>query len=118
MEYTYLVILSFIINFILDKFICKTNLFRNKRLYILFLFVIALQTIFDNWLNGRWWFDGYIVGTYPEQFYSGIVIWNTPLENYLYGISLVWMNVIVFEFLRTKIKLKFLSSDKNFSKPT
>jgi hypothetical protein len=103
MEYTYLVIFSFIINFLLDNFILQTKLFKQRKFYILLGFVVVLQTIFDNWLNGRWNFDGYIVGPYGEEFYSKIVIWNTPLENYLYGISLVWMNLIVFEFLIAKI---------------
>jgi hypothetical protein len=104
MEYTFLVLISFLINLVLDVFFLKTYILKQSRFYVLLGFVVFMQTIFDNWLNGRWWFEGYIVGPYPDQFYSGIVIWNTPLENYLYGISLIWMNVILFEFFRKKRK--------------
>ena len=97
MEYTFLVIISLILVFTLDNFILKTKLWKNKKFWILLIFAIVLQTVVDNWLNGRWWFDGYIVGPYGDKFYSGILIWNTPLENYFYGISLIWMNVAFYE---------------------
>lgn len=67
-----------------------------------------MQTIVDNWLNGRWWFDGYLVGPYDSAFYSGIKIWESPLENYFFGIGLLWMNVSVYEFLtRKSLKKQF-----------
>jgi hypothetical protein len=65
-------------------------------------FVIFLQTIVDNWLNGRWWLESYLVGPYDIKFYSGIKIWETPLENYLFGVALIWMNIIFIEYWRVR----------------
>jgi hypothetical protein len=99
-EYTILVAIFLIIDFVLDWFVLKTKLLKKPRFWVFLGFVVALQTIFDNWLNGRYFFESYIVGEY--NFYSGIRIWHTPLENYFYGIGLVWMNLIVFEYLIRK----------------
>jgi len=100
MEYTFLVIISLIISLTLDTLVLSTNLIKKPRFWIFLIIVIFLQTIVDNWLNGRWFWSGYIVGPYGSEFFSGIKIWHTPLENYIYGIALLWMVVSVFEFLK------------------
>jgi|LakMenE18May11ns_1017448.scaffolds.fasta_scaffold9343332_2 hypothetical protein len=107
-EYTILVILALFICFILDKFVFKTLLQSQKKFWIFIAFVVFLQTIVDNWLNGRWWLNGYLVGPYDDRFYSGIKIWETPLENYFFGIALIWMNLIFIEYWRA-IKSKKLN---------
>ncbi|MEI6728792.1 MAG: lycopene cyclase domain-containing protein [bacterium] len=102
-EYSILVALSLIIVFVIDTFILKINLWKQPRFYV-FLFVISLlQTVVDNWLNGRWWYGSYIVGPYGSEFYSNIKIWNSPIENYFYGWGLLWLNLSLFEyFLKRK----------------
>jgi hypothetical protein len=102
MEYTFLVFLALFIDFLLDVFIFKTKLLWNKKFYLFISIVTILQFIVDNYLNGRWWLDSYIVGPYDPNQYSGIIIWHTPLENFLFGWGLIWMNLIVFEWLRSK----------------
>lgn len=101
-EYTILVILALFTCFILDRFVFKTLLQSQKRFWFFMVLVIFLQTIVDNWLNGRWWQESYIVGPYNPIFYSGIKIWETPLENYFFGIALIWMNLIFIEFWKAK----------------
>jgi lycopene cyclase domain-containing protein len=100
LEYTLFVFFALIFALILDLWILKTKLIRKPRFWIFLFLVVMLQTVVDNWLNGRWWFGDYIVGEYSS--YSGIKIWHTPLENYLFGIGLVWMCIAVFEFLDSK----------------
>jgi len=98
-EYTIAVITSLILLAVIDIFVAKTKLLGNKRFWIFLFFVVALQTIVDNYLNGRWWLESYIVGPYPEQFYSGIRVIETPLENYGFGIAMMMTVLIVFERL-------------------
>jgi hypothetical protein len=43
-----------------------------------------------------------LVGPYDDRFYSGIKIWETPLENYFFGIALIWMNLIFIEYWRAR----------------
>ena len=108
-EYTILVGLSLVICFILDQFVVKTKLYLQIKFWVFLGFVILLQTIVDNWLNGRWWNEGFLVGPYDPVFYSGIKIWETPLENYFFGIALLWMNLIFFEGWRGVSKTKSLN---------
>jgi lycopene cyclase domain-containing protein len=101
-EYTILTFLALFLAVILDVWIFKTKLFFQKKFWIFLLVVAFLQTIVDNWLNGRWWLDSYIVGPYGDAYYLGIKIWNTPIENYFYGFGLITMVVSFFEFLKKR----------------
>jgi len=106
LSYTLILFVFTIFAFLLDYVWLKTKLITQKRFWVLGLFVIALQTIFDNWLNGRWGMGGYVVGPYDPASYSGIKILFTPLENYIFGLVLVWMVISVFEYQRG-LKYKF-----------
>ena len=101
-SYTFLVSISLIIAFLLDQFLLKTKVYQNKKFYLLLVTVIFWQTVVDNWLNGRWGNGSFIVGPYGQEFYSGIRILFTPLENYFYGICLIWFNIILFEHFTKK----------------
>lgn len=103
-EYTIAVIISIICALILDAFVLKTNLYKTTKWWIFILLVIFLQTVVDNYLNGRWWQESFIVGPYDPNQYSGIKIIETPLENYGFGISMMWFVVSIFEFLESKKK--------------
>jgi hypothetical protein len=105
-EYTIFCFFSLILAWFLDIKILKVKVYKQKKFWFFFAICIILQTIVDNWLNGRWWFDGYIVGPYNPQFYSSLKIFETPLENYFFGIGLIWMNVAVYEFLIKSSKPK------------
>jgi lycopene cyclase domain-containing protein len=106
LEYTFLTFVSVLVAIILDLWILKTRLLTNKKYYIFLIFQILLHSVVDNWLNGRYWFESYIVGPYGSRFFSNIYIWQTPLENYFFGFALILMNISVFEYLLSKKNLK------------
>jgi lycopene cyclase domain-containing protein len=101
-EYSILTFLAVISVIVLDLCILKTNLLKQKRFWAFYALVIILQTIVDNYLNGRWLGNEPIVGPYPLQFYSGIKIWHTPVENYFYGFALVTLNIVLLEYFSKK----------------
>lgn len=101
-EYTIAVFLSLSLVFILDIYV-GTFLFKRGKFWWLIAITILAQTIVDNYLNGRWLANNGIVINYDPRQFSGILIWHTPLENYFFGIGLVWLNVIVYEVLRGKV---------------
>lgn len=104
-EYTIAVIFSLLIIFLLDIYLGKSSgkfIFKNPKFWWLILITIIAQTIVDNYLNGRWLASDGIVYKYDISQYSGIKIWHTPLENYFFGIGLVWLNIIIFEALITR----------------
>lgn len=104
-EYTILVVLSLLAIFIIDN-ISGNLLFTQKKFWYLILVTIFAQTIVDNYLNGRWLAGDGIVYKYDLNQYSGIKIWHTPLENYFFGIGLIWLNIIIFETLIKKFNKK------------
>lgn len=100
-EYSIFVVVALILSLLLDSAL-NTKVILKPRFWLFLLIVILLQTIVDNYLNGRWWLESYLVGPYDTRFYSGIKIIETPLENYLFGIALIWNCVSVFEFFNKK----------------
>lgn len=113
-EYTIWVIISIVLVIALDLFVLKTRLFLLKKTYLFLLIVTILQTIVDNYLNGRWWLESYIVGPYNPVHFSGIRIIETPLENYFFGYALIMLNVIIFEYLlKREIKIDSKNSLEN-----
>lgn len=103
-EYTIFVIFALIVALIID-FGLQTKVILKPRFWVFLLIVVFLQTIVDNYLNGRWYLDSFIVGPYDSRFYSGIKIIETPLENYIFGIALLWNCVSLFEFYDKKPKV-------------
>ncbi len=106
MSYTQLTILSLLLLILADQAIFKTRVIFTPRFGWFLLVVILLQFVVDNYLNGRWLANNPIVGPYNPQFYSGIKIWHTPLENFGFGIALVGLNVVIFEWLERRSALK------------
>jgi hypothetical protein len=106
LEYTFAVIISLIIIVILDMFVFKTKLILQSKWWLFLGLVIVLQTIVDNYLNGRWWLDSFIVGPYDPVQYSGIRIFETPLENYGFGIAMIWLCAILFEVIERNKALR------------
>ena len=102
MNYTQLTVLALILVLITDQYWLKTKILLTRRFGWFLLAVVILQTIVDNYLNGRWLANNPIVGPYNPEFFSGIKIWHTPLENYGFGIALISLNVIIFEFLERR----------------
>lgn len=100
-SYTLIVVIYLSICLLLDLGILRTRLILSSRFLLFIPVVIILQTLVDNYLNGRWLGDGYIVGEYAQ--YSGIKIWHTPIENYFYGIALIWSNLIIYTWLTKRI---------------
>lgn len=97
-SYTILTIISVILVLSLD--LCFTRFVLRPKFWIFYIFVVILHTIVDNYLNGRWFSGTGIIWKY--QYFLGILVWHTPLENYFFGWSLVTFNLINFELLKRK----------------
>jgi hypothetical protein len=109
-EYTILCLVGLLIVFFIDNNVTKQKLYKTKLFYIFFAFVFVLQTIVDNYLNGRFGFGSYIVGPYNLDFYSGIKIWSTPLENYLFGIDMLYLNLTLYEYFKARNGNSFVNN--------
>ncbi len=92
--YTVVVLMLTILVLGLDCFL-GIKLMR-YRYWLYYLVLIAvLTTIFNGYLTAR------PVVTYNSQFKSNLMIFTIPLEDYLFGISLVSLNCLIYEKLNS-----------------
>ena len=91
-EYTLLVLIASIIAIYFDNKL-KTNLLTNK-LFLGFLVVIAIFKLFVN---------GYLTANvvrYNPDFYLRILVGTIPIEDFLFGFSMIMCTIIIWEKLK------------------
>ncbi len=83
MSYTVLALISVAVVIFIESGILKTGLFQRTSFYIAYSIVIFFQLITNGYLTGT------EIVTYGEDAIMGIRIVNAPLEDLLFGFSLV-----------------------------
>ena len=96
-EYTILAVISVILAILLD-IILKTKLFLNKKFWVFWCVMFILIFIVNGYLTWR------PIVLYDEKFYLGIRLFTIPIEDFIYGFSLITMNIALWEFFSRKIK--------------
>ncbi len=90
-EYTILALFSVLAVFMLDWGL-KTSVLKRK-IFWLFIFIIALFKLLVN---------GYLTATkivnYNPQFFLGIRLGSIPLEDFIFGFSMVSIAIIIWEY--------------------
>ena len=94
-EYTGLVLMAISLAVLLDMYF-KTDLLFQKRFYLYLALIILFTFIFNGYLTWR------PVVLYGETYQLGIRIFTIPIEDFGYGIALMFLCTIVYE----KIKMK------------
>ena len=90
-----LTIIGIVIVLALDA-AAKTGLVKRKMFWIFHLIVLGVTTLVDNFISGG-------AVRFPPEMILGIKVGSTPVENYLFGFSLLTLNLVLFEKWR-KIK--------------
>ena len=94
-EYTILAICSVFAAIFVDK---KTGMnILKRRLFFVFLAVIIL---FKLLVNG--FLTGASVVIYNPQYFLGLRLGSIPLEDFLFGFSMVTMTIIFWEYFKKK----------------
>jgi lycopene cyclase domain-containing protein len=76
--------------------VTKTHLFQNRKLYTFFLICMGLMLVFNGYLTAR------PVVTYSEAVKTNIHIGSIPIEDFVYGMSLLSASVWVYKRFREK----------------
>ena len=95
-EYTLLSILAAITVAVLDLVILRTKILRQSTFWIFLLVMYAFKTIVNGYLTWR------PIVMYGEEFNLGIRIVTIPVEDYVYGFSLIALSVVVWEHFKLK----------------
>jgi lycopene cyclase domain-containing protein len=90
-EYTILAILFVILSIILDK-VLKTKLISNKRFWKFWLIMFGIICLVNGYLTWR------PVVVYGESFFLGIRLFTIPIEDFLFGFSLLTSNIVLWEY--------------------
>lgn len=102
-EYTALVMVSSGIMFLVDKYL-KTELFLHKNFYYYLLLVAVFTILFNGYLTWR------PVVTYDPIYQLDFRIWTVPVEDFLFGFSLLFIATSIF------IKLEKGKNERSFKK--
>lgn len=98
-QYTGLTLSFIFIANLVDQFL-KTNLLFDKRFYFYLLLIVFFTLIFNGYLTWR------PIVTYGVDYQLDFRIFTIPVEDFFYGISLLWMNTSLYKRL-------LINSDKS-----
>ena len=102
-EYTILAMLSVIIVIFIDRLL-KTRLISDKRFWLFWGIMFIIIFIVNGYLTWR------PVVIYGEQYYLGIRLFTIPVEDFLFGFSLLTSNIIIWEYI-SKRNIKYQNPD-------
>ena len=91
-QYTGLTLSFLFIANLVDQFL-KTNLLFDRRFYFYLLLIVIFTLIFNGYLTWR------PVVTYGVDYQLDFRIITIPVEDFFYGISLLWMNTSLYKRL-------------------
>jgi len=91
-QYTGLTLSFIFIANLVDQFL-RTNLLFDKRFYLYLLLIVIFTLIFNGYLTWR------PVVTYGVKYQLDFRIITIPVEDFFYGISLLWMNTSLYKRL-------------------
>jgi len=94
-QYTGLTLSFVFLANLVDQFL-KVNLLFDKRFYFYLLLIVIFTLIFNGYLTWR------PVVTYGVGYQLDFRIITIPVEDFFYGISLLWMNTSLYKFLLRK----------------
>ena len=97
-EYTVLAVLSVVATVLLERFL-RVGLFRRLQYWLAMAIVFAFQVPVDGWLTKL---SAPIVIYAPEQHLGVRWPWDIPVEDFLFGFSMVTLCLIVWERVKAR----------------
>jgi lycopene cyclase domain-containing protein len=94
-QYTGLVFISITVAIFLDYYL-KTDLVLEKRFYLYVFFIFFFTLIFNGYLTWR------PIVLYGESYQIGFRIFTIPIEDFGYGLSLLFMCTVIYERFKTQ----------------
>ena len=94
-EYTLLSAASVFLTVILDRE-CDTGILRRKEFYLFLLIILFFKFLVNGYLTGE------NIVIYNTRYYLGIRLGSIPLEDFLFGFSMVTMSIIFWEYFKVR----------------
>lgn len=90
MTYTFLAISAVLIAISIDRFITKSKVFTTGAFWFTWLILLSFQLITNGWLTGR------KIVTYDELAITGWRLAYAPIEDLMFGFSLILLTISVW----------------------
>jgi lycopene cyclase domain-containing protein len=94
-EYTLIAAASVILTVLVDK-LTRVNILKRKLFYLFLVVILAFKFLVNGYLTG----SGIVM--YNKKFFLGIRAGSIPLEDFLFGFSMVTLGVIFWEFFKKR----------------
>jgi lycopene cyclase domain-containing protein len=95
-EYTALAIFSLLITVLLDK-ITKQRILKKGEFYAFLLVILFFKILVNGYLTGK------NIVIYNPNYFLGIRLGSIPIEDFLFGFSMVAMTVIFWEYFKERL---------------
>lgn len=89
-EYTLISLGSVIFTFLVDR-LSKVNLFRKKEFYLFIVIILGFKLLVNGYLTGA------RIVIYNPKYFLGLRLGSIPLEDFLFGFSMVSLGIILWE---------------------
>jgi lycopene cyclase domain-containing protein len=94
-EYTLIAIISVFVIIFLDK-LARTRILIRKDYYLFLLIIFFFKFLVNGYLTGA------NIVMYNLEFFLGLRLGSIPLEDFLFGFSMVGMTIISWEYFKAK----------------
>lgn len=94
-EYTAIAIASVFFTLILDR-ATRVGIFKRGEFYFFLLMMAFFKLLVNGFLTGRQ------IVLYNPEFFLGVRLGSIPLEDFLFGFSMVSLTIIFWEFFKKR----------------
>jgi lycopene cyclase domain-containing protein len=94
-EYTIIAVISVLAAVLLDR-LSGIGILRKKEYYIFLPVILFFKLLVNGYLTG------YEVVIYNSKYFMGIRLGSIPVEDFLFGFSMITMSVIFWEYFKDK----------------
>lgn len=92
-EYTLLAIISLIVTVVLDR-ISKVGILKRNEFYFFVIVIVFFKLLVNGYLTGAQ------IVRYNPGFFLGYRILSIPLEDFIFGFSMVVTSIIFWEYFK------------------
>jgi len=92
-EYTLIACISVVVAICLDR-VSGVRLFRRGEYYLFLIVITGFKLLVNGYLTGA----GIVL--YDPLFYLGIRLGSIPLEDFLFGFSMITLSILTWEYVQ------------------
>jgi lycopene cyclase domain-containing protein len=96
-EYTLLAVASALVTALVDRLL-GTRVLARKEFWVFLAVMYGFECLFNGYLTWR------PIVLYNERYFLNIRLWTIPVEDFVYGFTLVGLPVIFWEYFKRKEK--------------